>query len=86
MCITGRVIVKHALMMTLLSSSSSGIMSEVNCSTCCLMEAAMAGTNVAFGRSRSSQSSSANCSGVTMLSAGKEGDHEEIRCKFKFTW
>ena len=60
------------LMMTLLSSSSSGIMSPENCSHCCLMEVAMAVEKEEEGRSRSSQRTSANCSGVIIVSVGCE--------------
>ncbi len=57
------------LIMTLRSSSSSGIMSAENCSHCCRMEEAMAGEKELEESSRSSHSRSANCSGVTNVSA-----------------
>ena len=74
-------------MMTLLSSSSSGMMSPEYCSHCCRMEEAMAAENDDEGRSRSSQSISANCSGVIIVSAiivamhnveGKRMDASEV--------
>lgn len=60
------------LITTLLSSPSSGMRSLVNWSHCCLICDATEAMNCDAGRSRSSHSCSANCSGVINASEGRK--------------
>ena len=52
-------------------------MSDENCSSCCRTDCDMAGTNVEVGRSKSSQRTCANDSGVIRFSGGKKKEREE---------